>query len=162
MEKSIEEFLNFYRETMGLKEADPSSYSPLVLAYIGDAVYEVMVRIQVINRGNTQVSKLHRHSSQLVCAKGQAEMIHVLEKELTPEETAVFKRGRNAHSATSAKNASIVDYRRATGFEALIGWLFLTRQYERLTFLVSKGFAAAGEIGGNNEKEGTGDQDHEI
>ena len=68
-------------------------------------------------------------------------MIGLLEAELTEEELAVFKRGRNAHSVTSAKNASVLDYRRATGFEALVGWLFLTEQFERLTKLISLGLS---------------------
>ena len=66
-------------------------------------------------------------------------------RELTPEEHAVFKRGRNAKSMTSAKNASVIDYRYATGFEALVGWLFLSEQFERLTLLIRQGFDLLGE-----------------
>ena len=135
------DFLQFYKETMQLKEVDPRTYSPLVLAYVGDGVYDVMVRLKVVNGGNVQVNKLHKHSSRLVCAGAQSKMIGLLEAELTEEELAVFKRGRNAHSVTSAKNASVIDYRRATGFEALVGWPFLTEQFERLTKLISLGLS---------------------
>ncbi len=133
------DFLRFYKDTMQLDEVDPRTYSPLVLAYVGDAVYEVMIRLKVVNGGSVQVNKLHKHSASLVCAGAQSRMIGLLQEELTPEEMAVYKRGRNAHSATSAKNASIADYRRATGFEALVGWLFLTEQFERLATLISLG-----------------------
>ena len=103
------DFLQFYKETMQLKEVDPRTYSPLVLAYVGDGVYDVMVRLKVVNGGNVQVNKLHKHSSRLVCAGAQSKMIGLLEAELTEEELAVFKRGRNAHSVPSAKNTSVID-----------------------------------------------------
>ena len=135
----MEGLLGYYKRAMKLKDADVDTYSPLVLAYIGDAVYEVMVRTKVVNRGNVQVSKLHKSSSHLVCAQAQARMTHLLQERLTSEELAVLKRGRNAKSATSAKNASITEYRLATGFEALVGWLFLSEQFERLIGLVSYG-----------------------
>lgn len=138
-------FLEFYRQTMDLEKTDVRQYSPLVLAYVGDAIYEIMVRIKTVNPGNLPVNKLHKNSSRLACAKTQAEIIRALEEELTEEELAVFKRGRNAKSMSSAKNASIIDYRLATGFEALVGWLFLSEQYKRLTVLVSRGFAALEE-----------------
>ncbi len=141
-----ESLLEFYKRSMKLEEIEVRTYSPLVLAYIGDAVYEVMVRTRVINGGSIQVNKLHKHSSRLVCAKAQADMVKLLEEELTEEERAVFKRGRNAKSATTAKNASVVDYRWATGFEALLGWLFLSEQYKRLIELVSHGLERIGEF----------------
>lgn len=136
----MDEFLAFYRQTMHLEKIDPAQYSPLVLAYVGDAVYEIMVRLKTVNQGNLPVNKLHKTSSHLVCAATQARMVKALETELTEEEHAVFKRGRNAKSMSSAKNASIIDYRYATGLEALVGWLFLTEQFERLTLLMGRGF----------------------
>lgn len=138
--------LEYYKTWMKLEERDANTYSPLVLAYVGDAVYEVLVRAKVVNAGSIQVNKLHKHSSGLVCAGTQAEMIKLLLPQLRDEETAVFKRGRNAKSVTSAKNVSITDYRLATGFEALLGWLFLSEQFERLIFLVSQGLEKIGEI----------------
>lgn len=122
------------------------SYSPLALAYMGDAVYEVLIRTRVMNRGSMQVNKMHKKSASLVKAEAQARMIQALQEELTEEETAVYKRGRNAHSASSAKNASIRDYRMATGFEALVGYLYLTGQYERLLKLVHDGLERIGEF----------------
>ena len=113
MEESvtIQEFLTYYRQCMRLEPVDENSYSPLVLAYIGDSVYEVIIRTKVINRGSMQVNKMHKQSSELVKAGTQAELIKAIEDMLTQEEHAVFKRGRNAKSATSAKNASVIDYR---------------------------------------------------
>ncbi|MDO5349310.1 MAG: ribonuclease III domain-containing protein [Lachnospiraceae bacterium] len=142
----MENLLEFYKKSMRLEEMDARTYSPLVLAYIGDAVYEVMVRTKVINGGSIQVNKLHKHSSRLVCAKAQADMVKLLVEELSEEERAVFKRGRNAKSVTTAKNASVADYRWATGFEALVGWLFLSEQFERLIELVSHGLEKIGEF----------------
>ncbi len=146
--ESLEAFLEYFRKSMDMKEVEPGVYSPLVLAYIGDGVYEVMIRAKVINRGSMQVNKMHKHSAMLVKASAQSAMIGAIEPELTGEELAVYKRGRNAKSATVAKNASVTDYRRATGFEALVGWLFLTRQYRRLTDLVSMGLKKTGLMPG--------------
>lgn len=148
MEESvtIREFLTSYRSCMRLEPLDADTYSPLVLAYVGDAVYEVMIRTKVINKGSIQVNKLHKHSSELVKAGTQASLIKAIEDMLTEEEHAVFKRGRNAKSATSAKNASVIDYRMATGLEALVGWLFLREEYDRLAYLVSQGLEKLGRM----------------
>ena len=118
---SLDELLQYYRESMDMEKVDPAVYSPLVLAYIGDGVYEVMIRAKVINRGSMQVNKMHKHSAMLVKASAQAALIQAIEPDLTAQEHAVYKRGRNAKSATVAKNASVIDYRKATGFEALVG-----------------------------------------
>lgn len=134
------------KEALQLEPIDVCSYSPLALAYMGDAVYEVLIRTRVMNRGSMQVNKMHKKSASLVKAEAQAGMIQALQEELTEEETAVYKRGRNAHSASSAKNASIRDYRMATGFEALVGYLYLTGQYERLLKLVHDGLERIGEF----------------
>lgn len=141
MEESVtlKGFLAFCRESLHLETVDPQSYSPLVLAYIGDSVYEVIIRAKVINRGSMQVNKMHKRSSQLVKASFQAALIKEIEEELTEEEHAVYKRGRNAKSGTMAKHATMIDYRMATGLEALAGWLFLKEEYERLVELVSMG-----------------------
>lgn len=141
-----EDLLEYYKQSMELEDVDANSYSPLVLAYIGDGVYELAVRMKVVNRGNTQVNKLHKRSSRLVCAATQAQMIKLLQEDLREEEAAVFKRGRNAKSVTTAKNASVADYRLATGFEALVGWLFLSGQFKRLTDLLRIGLEKIGEI----------------
>ncbi len=138
MEKSLIEnvFESEIKEIFQLKEYDAGMYSPLVLAYIGDAVYELIIRTIIVNRGNCPVNQMHKKSSSLVKAPAQAEFITLLMEELTEEEQAIYKRGRNAKSATSAKNATIQDYRMATGFEALIGYLYLKGNKERLVELV--------------------------
>lgn len=145
MEESIK-IPSLMKEALQLEPIDVCSYSPLALAYMGDAVYEVLIRTRVMNRGSMQVNKMHKKSASMVKAEAQARMIQALQEELTEEETAVYKRGRNAHSASSAKNASIRDYRMATGFEALVGYLYLTGQYERLLKLVHDGLERIGEF----------------
>lgn len=142
MEKGV---IEAAKEAFDLKAVDVSTYSPLALAYIGDAVYELIIRTKVVNRGNTQVNKMHKKSAEFVKASAQAAIIKALEEELTEEERAVFKRGRNAKSATVAKHASMIDYRNATGFEALVGYLYLTEQMERLFELVRDGLEKIGE-----------------
>uniref|UniRef100_UPI000AABDE90 Mini-ribonuclease 3 n=1 Tax=Clostridium sp. NkU-1 TaxID=1095009 RepID=UPI000AABDE90 len=124
------------------------TYSPLALAYIGDAVYELIVRTKVMNHGSTQVHNMHKKSAALVNAGAQAEIIRRLieEEYLTPEEVAAYKRGRNAKAVTTAKHATVVDYRTATGFEALCGYLYLTGNLERLITLVGRGLERIGEL----------------
>ncbi len=129
------------RELFGLKEVDMKAYSPLTLAYIGDAAYELVIRTMVVEKGNRQASQLHRLTTSYVKAQAQAAMIEALEQELTEEELAIYKRGRNAKSYTSAKNASILDYRKATGLEALIGYLYLSGREERVLFLIKEGIS---------------------
>ena len=129
------------RELFGLKEVDMKAYSPLTLAYIGDAVYELVIRTMVVEKGNRQASQLHRLTTSYVKAQAQAAMIEALEPELTEEELAIYKRGRNAKSYTSAKNASILDYRKATGLETLIGYLYLSGREERVLFLIKEGIS---------------------
>ena len=129
------------RELFGLKEVDMKAYSPLTLAYIGDAAYELVIRTMGEEKGNRQASQLHRLTTSYVKAQAQAAMIEALEPELTEEELAIYKRGRNAKSYTSAKNASILDYRKATGLEALIGYLYLSGREERVLFLIKEGIS---------------------
>ena len=143
MEESL---ISRCKELLMLEERDPNGYSPLVLAYLGDAVYELVIRTRVVNRGNTQVNKMHRMTAGLVKAEAQAKMYMLLEEERTEEEQAVYRRGRNAKSATMAKHATMRDYRMATGFEALMGWLYLNGRLERLTELVSLGLKKMGEL----------------
>ena len=112
------------------------SFSPLTLAYIGDAVYEIVIRTIIVEKGNAPVNKLHHKASSLVKAVAQKEAMEKILPLLTEEEEAVYKRGRNAKSYTSAKNASVIDYRIATGFEALMGFLYLMGRNERMLELV--------------------------
>ena len=118
-------------------DKDPQQYSPLVLAYIGDAVYEVYVRSRVIEENpDMSAHKLHVKTVKYVKAHAQSNSIHAMTDILTEEETAVFKRGRNAKSPTTAKNSSLIDYRHATGFEALIGYIYISGNTERLNELM--------------------------
>lgn len=116
-------------------------YSPLALAYIGDGVYEVFVRTYVIEKGNTSVNKMHKMSKNLVCATAQEQIYREIEPILTEEELQVIKRGRNAKSASSPKHADIRTYRCATGFEALIGYLYIDGQINRIKELIEIGIA---------------------
>lgn len=130
-------------EELNLEKKDAGIYSPLVLAYVGDAVYELFVRTKITTEGNTQVNKMHKKSADLVKAETQAKIIRALMDELSEEEQAVYRRGRNAKSYTSAKHASISDYRTATGFEALVGYLYLDSQTDRLCQIISKSLEIA-------------------
>ncbi len=143
MEKSLE-LLEQIKETFDCKETDVRSYSPLPLAYIGDAVYEVIIRTVVVERANRAANELHKRTVRYVQAGTQAAMIEALLEELTEDEAAVYKRGKNAKSYTVPKNASIQDYRKATGFEALVGYLYLTGQTERMLYLVKRGITKLG------------------
>ena len=137
------ESLSFFKEAFQLEEVDAGMYSPLVLAYVGDAVYEIMIRTKVVNGGSVQVNKLHKHSAALVKAETQAKMVMALMEEFTEEEMAVYKRGRNAKSYTMAKNASMAAYRKATGFEALMGYLYLKDEFPRVVELTKIGLERA-------------------
>ena len=144
----MEENLRFYSyigEKFQLKQQDIRTYSPLALAYIGDGVYELIIRSILVGKGNCPVNKLHRKSSSLVKASAQAELIHNIMEDLTEEEKTIYKRGRNAKSYTTAKNATMIDYRTATGLEALVGYLYLTEQMDRLLILIKTGLSRMGE-----------------
>ena len=137
MEESVtcSDFLEYYKKSMGLEPVDVRTYSPLVLAYIGDAVYELMIRSKVINHGSMQVNKMHKHSAALVKASAQAQLIKALQEELTEEELAVFRRGRNAQVHSIPSHASRAQYSTATALEALFGWLYLGGQRQRASDL---------------------------
>lgn len=140
MEKSIGfEYDSYMQEVFQMKEVDVNSYSPLTLAYIGDSIYDLIIKSLVINQGNRQVNKLHKETSMYVQASTQSLMMRAMQEELTEEEHAVYKRGRNAKSVSPAKNQSITDYRRATGFEALLGYLYLKKEWKRMLDLVKIG-----------------------
>ena len=141
MEESLTQNLTeSIKNVLGLKEISPAQLSPLVLAYIGDSIFDLVIKTYLLDtKGNMQVNKLNRFASNIVQAQSQSEMIGIIEPPLSPAEEAVYKRGRNAKSYTSAKNASISDYRRATGFEALMGYLYLEGEYERMIQLIKAG-----------------------
>ena len=140
MEKSIEwEFDFFMQDLMQMREADVREYSPLALAYLGDAVFDLVIKSLVLNQGNKPVQKLHKETSRIVQASAQSKMMRVIQEQLTEEEHQVYKRGRNSKTISPAKNQSVTDYRRATGFEALIGYLYLKREYRRMLELIKIG-----------------------
>jgi len=126
----------YLRNVLRLPETDIKSYSPLTLAFIGDSIFDLIIRTSVVESGNAPVNKLHKRCSSLVQASAQADLYHLIKEQLTEEESAIFKRGRNAKSFTSAKNAGVLEYRTATGLEALMGYLYLTDQMDRLLELV--------------------------
>lgn len=133
MEKGIDAYI---KEEFEIAPVDIRTYSPLALAYIGDGIFDLVIRSIVVGKGNTKASQLHYRTSHIVKAKTQAEMMKVLEEILTPEEAAIYRRGRNAKSPTMAKNATMSDYRNATGFEALMGYLYLKDEFPRIVELV--------------------------
>ena len=127
------------KELFHLEDQDLRSYSPLTLAYIGDGVYELVIRTILVKKGNCPVNRLHKKASSLVKAGAQSAIMEVIEEKLTPEELSVYRRGRNAHSPTMAKHATMADYRRATGVEALMGYLYLKEDYTRMLTLIRMG-----------------------
>ena len=118
--------------------SEASKYAPLTLAYIGDSVHTLFVRERVIGHTDKKVHDLHVLTSRYVKASAQAKAGHILLPELSEEEEAIYKRGRNAKSATVPKNADVADYRAATGFEALIGALYLDGKKERLQKILER------------------------
>lgn len=129
-------FAGYLRKTMGMTETDIKTFSPLTLAYIGDSIYDLIIRTIVVENGNAPVNKLHKRVSKIVQATAQAELFFTIQDRLTEEEMAVYKRGRNAKSFTSAKNAGIIEYRTATGVEALLGYLYLNDRIDRIMELI--------------------------
>lgn len=140
----MEKSLDYLREQFELGELDIRTCSPVVLAYVGDAVYELIVRTVLVCRGGRQANTLHKQASGLVKASAQAGMIEALQEELTEEEVQIYKRGRNAKTVSMAKHATMHDYRHATGFEALMGYLYLTGRTNRMVDLVKLGMEKTG------------------
>jgi len=115
---------------------NPREYSPLALAYIGDTVYDLFIRTKVIAKGNRHVTEMHKESVSFVRAHSQSVSAYALEDVLTEDEMRVLKWGRNAKSNTTPKNADVTEYRMATGFETLVGYLYLSGEDERLAYLM--------------------------
>ena len=131
---NLEDALNF-----GELSGRSREYSALSLAYIGDCVYEIYVRSYLLGKGNRRVNDLHRMATQYVRAKAQAEFYHKIEDILTENEKAVFHRGRNTKSHPP-KNADVIEYKIATGVEALIGYLYIEGKSDRISELMSNLF----------------------
>ncbi|WP_308753162.1 ribonuclease III domain-containing protein [uncultured Anaerotruncus sp.] len=125
------------------QEQNPKLLSPLTLAFLGDAVYELCVRQRVVAEGNRPVNGMHREAVKLVNAAAQSDAFERISGALTEEELAVYKRGRNANATSSPRHAALADYRRATGVEALFGYLYLKGEMERIGELFDLACAAA-------------------
>lgn len=135
----MEEILDYLLKPFNIKRKEATEFSPLVLAYIGDAVYELIIRSILVSMGNRPVNKLNKDATSLVKASAQSEIIKLISDSLSDKEYTVFKRGRNSSPHTMAKNASMTDYKYATGFEALIGFLYLDNRCDRALELVKLG-----------------------
>lgn len=153
MEKSIDSFVEYLKEEFRLEDKDVRTYSPLTLAYIGDAIFDLVIRTLLVKKGNCQPNKLHERASRIVKASAQAQMIEQLMPDLTDEEINIYKRGRNAKSYTKAKNATVSDYRRATGLEALMGYLYLKEDTKRIIELIKKGLDITEKSSGTEGRE---------
>ena len=126
-------------ERFDCREQDVRNFSPLTLAYIGDCVYELIVRTMVVERGNRPPRKLHNESSEFSKAGTPRKIYEALLDEVTKEEADILRRGKNAHFHTKAKNATVLEYRSATALEALLGYLYLTGKMERVLELLKIG-----------------------
>ena len=144
----MEEGLSFsqIKELYDISDVDVRTFSPLALAYIGDSVFDIIIRTKVVAKGNVPVSKMHKACSDVVRASSQAALLDAIADELNDDEAEVVRRGRNAKSKTTAKNASMIDYRNATALEALVGYLYITGQVDRMQQLVKIGLEKTGRI----------------
>lgn len=140
MEESLSLLKKLKRE-FECDEVDLRNYSPLTLAFLGDCVFDLIVRTVIVERGNRAPESLHKKKSTIVRAQTQSMMAESLLESLSEEEMAVYKRGRNAKSYSVAKNASVSDYRRATGFESLLGYLYLQDKEDRIIELIKQALA---------------------
>ena len=136
--------LSGIRDVFSGKKQDVRAYSPLTLAYIGDAVYDLIIRTVVVGRANRPAGDLHRITVRYVSAEAQSRIVETLIESFTEEELYVYRRGHNSKPHTMAKNASPSDYLRATGFEAVLGYLYLQDRMERVLELIKKGIQMAG------------------
>ena len=152
MEESLS-LLEKIKRDFEVKEVDINTYSPLTLAFIGDSIYDLVIRTVIVEQGNRQPQSLHKKKSSIVKAQTQALFIEALTDELDEKEADIYRRGRNAKSYTSAKNVSIGDYRKATGFEALMGYLYLTGKEDRMLSLIKRAIELTGtKIYGNKDQ----------
>ncbi len=117
------------------KNTDPSSLSPLTLAFVGDTVFDLLVRGNLVMQANRPVGKLHPQAAKKVCAPAQAQAAERISELLTEQEADIYRRGRNAHTGNIPKNATAAEYHSATGLEALFGWLYLSGEDERIAEL---------------------------
>ena len=136
---SEDTILNEINKAFGLSNVKPNEYSPLGLAFIGDSIFDVVIKTIIVEQGNCQVNKLQKRTSEMVKAVSQAKIADALKDDLTEEEATILRRGRNAKPYTKAKNASYGEYCKATGVEALCGYLYLKGETQRLVQLIKLG-----------------------
>ncbi|MBE7056104.1 MAG: Mini-ribonuclease 3 [Ruminococcaceae bacterium] len=129
---------NFTIDNMNFTPGEVLSMQPLALAFIGDAVYEIYIRNYVMKKGFRTINSMHVEAIKYVKAASQSKAVKILLNELEPEEANVVRRGRNANPHTVPKNADVGDYRYATGFESLCGYLYLMKKQERLEYLIGR------------------------
>lgn len=127
-----------------MTESEARQISPVTLAFVGDAVYSLYVREREVLRCDGKLNELQKRTSAAVSAVGQSGLLRSIEQAFTQTEEEIYHRGRNAKKSTKSKNASVVDYNRSTGFEAVLGYLYLTGQYERIKTLIGDGNADGG------------------
>lgn len=132
--------LQLINEQFTRKPEELNTYSPLTFAYIGDCVFDMIIRTLIVEDGQRAANSLHKHTTGIVNAATQAALIMSVHDDiLTQEEQDIYRRGRNAKSYTKAKNQSTSDYRKATGFEALCGYLYLKDEMPRLLEIIRIG-----------------------
>ena len=124
------------------KTQDIRQIPALTLAYLGDAIYELIIRTTLVEQGMSHVDSLNKKASEYAKAPTQAKIFHIIEPELSEEELGFYKRGRNAKSGSVAKSGTVAEYRVATGFEALMGYLYLSGNIDRILELVERGIKA--------------------
>ena len=135
------ELLGQICDAFSIKPQNTNTYSPLALAFIGDGIFDLVIRTIIVARGNAPASALHDETANIVMAESQSELLKAVWEELSPEEQRICRRGRNAKPHTIAKNASMHDYRAATGLEALLGYLYLAGNMERVISIIRMGLS---------------------
>lgn len=143
MEENIS-LLEEIHQGFGECDIDIRTYSPLTFAYIGDAIFEMVIRTLIVERGQRAANTLHKHTTKIVCARTQAAIVEAIMEDMTQEEQDIYRRGKNTKLHSSAKNASLSDYRKATGFEAVCGYLYLSGNTKRIVELVKLGIEKTG------------------
>lgn len=145
MEEDMMDLTEGLSKYISLNETEVMMLNPLIWAYIGDVVYEVYVRSYIVSKSQNSPNDLHRKSIKFVKAKAQSDFLEHILPSLTEEEQNVVRRGRNTKTTHVPKNADMIDYRRATAFEGLIGYLYLMKRFERLDELIKMVFEKAAE-----------------
>lgn len=137
------DILSEIHDSFGGEGTDIRTYSPLTFAYLGDAVFEIIIRTLIVEKGQRAANTLHKHTTKIVCAETQARMIEAVYDYLSEQEQNIYRRGKNTKINSAAKHASLSDYKKATGFEALCGYLYLQGNTERIIEIVKKALELA-------------------